>query len=273
MRGVPEDAEECGSIPAPQEQAHLRGRVRAAPPQNRRVKNKPQRAGEQKARNHAVAKEPVDQCGFAHKKNGDEQLCRNSSEHNRQRFTAAFLVGLDVHDFAEKMRMHGEHGAKQESLPRKLRHFVQPAAQNEDQQIAALDENVEGRTALPGKRPRVVHEHRQEKRGQPRKKLGPGPHQEQKQKWSLDRGDLPAQSFELRSFAARSEHVRAFAWIVAVAVGVRDVVDAVEKKTKRKQNVDEAGPKACRAPVKFPAKGHEIEKRSGSPQTGTGNLE
>src|SRR4030095_13674961 len=56
-------------------------------------------------------------------------------------------------------------------------------------------------------------------------------------------------------------------------VGVRDVVDAVEQKTKRKQNVDEAGPKACRAPVKFPAKGHEIEKCSGSAQTRTGNLE
>jgi hypothetical protein len=54
------------------------------------------------------------------------------------------------------MRVHGEHGAEQESLPRKLRHFVQPAAQNEDQQIAGLDEKVEGRTALPGKRARVV---------------------------------------------------------------------------------------------------------------------
>jgi len=46
VRGVPEDAEECGNIPTPQEQAHLRSRVRAAPPKNRRVKNKPQRAGE-----------------------------------------------------------------------------------------------------------------------------------------------------------------------------------------------------------------------------------
>ena len=41
VRGVPEDAEECGNIPAPQEQAHLQSRVRAAPPENRRVKNKP----------------------------------------------------------------------------------------------------------------------------------------------------------------------------------------------------------------------------------------
>ena len=46
VRGVPEDAEECRHIPAPQEQAHLRSRVRAAPPKNRRIKNKPQRAGE-----------------------------------------------------------------------------------------------------------------------------------------------------------------------------------------------------------------------------------
>src|ERR1043166_7114975 len=79
VRGVPDDAEECGNIPAPQEQAHLRCCVRSAPKENRRVKNKPQRAGEQKARNHTVAKEPVDQCGFARKKNGDKQLCRDSS--------------------------------------------------------------------------------------------------------------------------------------------------------------------------------------------------
>jgi hypothetical protein len=38
-RGVPEDAEECSSIPAPQEQ-HLRGRGRAAPPENWSRKNR-----------------------------------------------------------------------------------------------------------------------------------------------------------------------------------------------------------------------------------------
>src|SRR5262249_43557867 len=93
------------------------------------------------------------------------------------------------------------------------------------------------------------------------------------QQRNLERSNLPPQRFELRSLSTRTEHVRAFARIVAVVIGVRYVVDAVQQKTKWKQNVDEAGPKASRAPVKFSAEGHEIEKRRGGPQTGTGNLQ
>src|SRR5262249_18295575 len=108
---------------------------------------------------------------------------------------------------------------------------------------------------------------------QPRKQFRAGPHQKQKQQRTLDRSNLPAECFELSSFSARSEHVRAFARVVAVVVGVRYVVDAVQQKTEGKQNIDEAGPKPCRAPVKFLAKWHQIEKCSRGPQTGTGNLD
>ena len=63
-------------------------------------------------------------CQFRRKPDGEIELsrvfrthgvARDSSAHNRQRLTAAFLVGLDVRDFAGKVRVHGEQGANRKA--------------------------------------------------------------------------------------------------------------------------------------------------------------
>src|SRR6266446_2143191 len=112
--------------------------------------------------------------------------------------------------------MHREHGAEQKSLPWKLGCSIQPTAQNEHQQVARLNEHVERWLALPAKARRVVESHREQQHGVPPKNPRAHRKKERRQKWKLDKGDLPLQVGKLFSSPQRAKQKGAFARIVAV---------------------------------------------------------
>ena len=73
--------------------------------------------------------------------------------------------------------------------------------------------------------------------------------------------------------AARTEHVSAFAGIVAVAFGVDDVIDAVEKKAERKDDVEKSRPEGHVAPIEGMTERNEIKENGGGPETGARDLD
>jgi len=90
------------------------------------------------------------------------------------------LVRLDVHHFAEDVRVHSEQGAEEECLPGKLRNVIEPTAQDEDKEIAGLDENVERRAALERNGARVVDANGEQKSEEPGKNAKAGIEPEKK---------------------------------------------------------------------------------------------
>jgi len=76
----------------------------------------------------------------------------------------------------------------------------------------------------------------------------------------------------LRIGAAGTEKVGAFAGIVAVAFGVDDVVDAVEEKAQRKDDIEEAEPEGGVVDLERAAERYEVEENGGGPEAGAGDL-
>ena len=182
------------------------------------------------------------------------------------------MIWLDVHDFAEDVRMHGEKRAEDESLPRQLRNAIEPTAENEDEEIAGLDEDVEGRAAFESDGASVVEINGEENCGEPENDARAGVNPENAEERNLPDGDLPAQGAQLLIGAARTEHVSAFAGIVAVAFGVDDVVDAIKEKAEGKNDVEKSDPKTGLVPIEKFAQGHQIEKDCSGPKAGPRNL-
>src|SRR5215470_6524558 len=148
VKGVPENSQDGGGIPAPEEEPHLRRRVGAISTENGGVENEPDCAEGEKSCDGAVAEIAHDQKKFNEKKRSDEEFSADSPDLCSESAAAGFFVGLDVHNFAEDVRVHGEERAEEKSLPRKLWGIVDPAAQDEDQQVASLNEDVERWTAF-----------------------------------------------------------------------------------------------------------------------------
>src|SRR5260370_41361580 len=103
------------------------------------------------------------------------------------------------------MRVHRKHRAKQESLPGKLRSVVQPTAQDENEQVARLNQHVEWRSAFPSDAWRVVDSHGQQKYRVPPQNARPDKVKESDHERDLHYRDAPLQSHELVARAPRSE--------------------------------------------------------------------
>ena len=84
---------------------------------------------------------------------------------------------------------------------------------------------------------------------------------------------MPSQRAELLVGPARAEHIGTLARIEAVALSIDNVVDAVKKKAKRKDNVEEAKPEADGTEIENTAERHEVEEDGGGPKARTGYLE
>ncbi len=72
--------------------------------------------------------------------------------------------------------------------------------------------------------------------------------------------------------SARAEEVGALARIEAVAFGVDDVVDAVEKQAEGKNDVEKAEPKAGVTGIETAAEWHEVKEDGRRPKAGAGDL-
>ena len=164
------------------------------------------------------------------------------------------------------MRVHGEKGAEEKSLPGKLRGIVDPTTQDEDEQVAGLNEDVEGRAAFECDGAGVVKVNGEKNCSKPEDDPPAGVNPENADEWKLPRCDLPTERAELLSGTARAEHVGTFAGIEAVAFGVSDVVDAVKEQTERKNDVKESEPKGAAMPIERIAQGHQIERGCGGPE-------
>jgi len=126
-----------------------------------------------------------------------------------------------------------------------------------------LDEDVERRTAFECERTSVVDVHSKKNCGEPKSDAPAGVDQEKTEERELPGYDLPAQKAELFVGSTGAEHVRAFTGIKAVTFGVGNIVDAVKKKTKREDNVEEANPKGGGVEIENTTEGHKVEEDCG----------
>lgn len=210
---------------------------------------------------------------FDKEEGGDEEFGRNAANFRGECIAAGLLVRLDVHDFTEDMRVHGERSSEEKSLPRKLRKVVDPTAQDEDQKIAGLDEDIERRTAFERKRARVVDVYSEKNCGKPKYDTPSRVNPEKADERELPSRDLPAQGAKLFVRTARAEQVGPFAGIEAVALGVDNVIHAVKEKAEREDNVEEANPEAGGVEIENTSERHEVEEDCGGPEARTRDLE
>src|SRR5262249_39767343 len=142
---------------------------------------------------------------FDDEEKSDEQFCSDPTGLCGKSSPSGFLVRLNVHDFAEDVRVHCEERTEEKGLPGKLRNVVDPTAENEDEQIARLNEDVEGRATFESNGTSVVNVNSQQHRGKPKSDAPAGVNPENAKEWDLPRGDLPTKRAELLIDAARAE--------------------------------------------------------------------
>src|ERR1700686_2773412 len=136
---IPEHSQQRGGVPTPQEATHFIWTISAVFPQQSRIDQEPESTEGEEARDDPVPKINPHQGGFNTQKSCNQEFGAHSSDRSGCRSPSAQEVGLDVHHLTENMRVHGKQRAKQEGLPWQLRSVVQPAAQDETEQVASLN--------------------------------------------------------------------------------------------------------------------------------------
>ncbi len=85
------------------------------------------RSGGEEDGDGGIFEKVCDEKSFNEQKRGDEEFCGDSADFCGQGAAAGFLVGLDVHDFTEDVRVHGEERAEEKCLPGELGGAIEPA--------------------------------------------------------------------------------------------------------------------------------------------------
>jgi len=133
VESVPEDTENGGCVPTPEEEAHVGWGVRARFPEDGGVKKEEGCACDEKNCDDAVFEKVRDQKNFYEQECGDEKFSGDPADFCCEGGAAGLMVRLDVHDFAKDVRVHGEERAEEKCLPGKLRDAIEPTAEDEDE--------------------------------------------------------------------------------------------------------------------------------------------
>src|SRR5713226_2020370 len=109
---TPEHSQQRGGVPTPQEKTHFLGAISPVLPKKSCIDYKPNSAEREETRDDPVAKTYLHQRRFNTQKRGNQEFGGHSANRGCRRSPPAQAVGLDVHHFAENMRVHGKYRAK-----------------------------------------------------------------------------------------------------------------------------------------------------------------
>src|SRR5271165_5527593 len=127
--------------------------------------------------------------------------------------------------------------------------------------------------ALPSKPRRIINPHGDQEHPEPSQDAWSNQKKENNQEGNLSSSDFPSQRGKLFRCAQRPEQKSPLARVQPVRFRIHNVIHAIQKKSQRKQYVEEPQPQRSRMQKIRMAQRHQIKQRRRAPKPGPRNLQ